>query len=75
MVRTATGRSLVHANALMKMMIYSAGKEVQYNGKYYTVSHVHISGFELLVCLNGLDRSLPAEEVYCEPTELNEILE
>lgn len=55
----------------MKMMLYTAGKEVWYNGKYYIVSHVHISGSDLLVYLHGLDRSVPAEQVFCEPTELD----
>ena len=55
----------------MKMMLYTAGKEVWYNGKYYTVSHVHLCGYDLFVYLTGLDRSVPAEEVVCEPTELD----
>lgn len=50
------------------MMIYSAGKQVTYQSRFYTVDHVHLSGYELKIHLIGLAHSVSADEVFCEPS-------
>lgn len=51
-------------------MIYSRGKEVVYQGRTYTVDYVMIDRDELKIYLTGLSNPAPADQVYCEPTEL-----
>lgn len=52
-------------------MIYTRGKEVWYNGRYYNVDHVHVQGYYLLVYLDGIATGIPSEQVFCEPTVID----
>lgn len=55
----------------MRMMIFTRGKEVWYNDRPYRVDYVHVIGYKLFLRLEGLHDLVKAEDVYCEPTELD----
>ena len=54
----------------VNMMIFTKGKEVIYNNNVYTVNHVLLRKYTLMVALDGLPIPVDADHVYCEPTKL-----
>ena len=55
----------------MHMKIFKPGTQVQYNGEWFTVDHVGVSGYRLRVYLVG--RIAPVDDYLldCERTTLN----
>lgn len=52
------------------MMLFTRGKEVEYNGMVYKIDYVSIRHNKLSVYLYGLKCGIPAEQLYVEPTKL-----
>lgn len=58
---------------MIKLKIFSSGKNVFYKGKLHTVDYVTVSGMDLIVTFREVDfRGLPikadADKIQCEPT-------
>ena len=53
---------------VIQLPIFSPGKEVRYQGRYYKIDHVSISGYILKVYLIDYHGGVPAEDIVCEPT-------
>lgn len=54
----------------ISMMIFSRGKDAEYNGTVYKIDYVSIRNCRIYVYLCGLNCGIPAEHVYVEPTKL-----
>ena len=52
----------------IRMRVYSSGKEVEYQGRFYRVEYVHLRGMDLLVKLDGIREQIDARHLACEPT-------
>jgi len=53
----------------MRMMHFTPGKEVSYNGYCYIVEYVTLRGPALLIKLQNLREPVDAVQLYCKPTE------
>ena len=55
-------------NETHRMKHFTKGKEVWYNGRYHTVSHVTVRGYELFVHLDGINSPIEDRFIECELT-------
>lgn len=55
---------------MVYLPIYKVGEYAYYNDRPYKIEHIVISGYDLLVKLDGIDRVIEAEKVSVTPTKL-----
>ena len=55
----------------VKLKLFKPGQEVFYNGGYYRVSHVTISGYDIFLQLEGEWKRVNSNYVECELTEIS----
>lgn len=50
------------------LKLFPPGKQIEHNGKIYTVDRVKLIGYKAVVKFVGLDEEYDIDNVYCEPT-------
>jgi hypothetical protein len=55
----------------LSIKLYQPGSVVWYQGRSYTVNHVLLRGYDLLVYLNGLAKPLNSRLLEREETEID----
>ena len=52
----------------IKIQIFSKGKQVEYDGRFYFVESVRLRGHDLFVKLEGFDTQVDYRHLRCEPS-------
>ena len=53
------------------IQLYKYGTQVIYEGRYHTVDHITLSGYDIYVHLDGIQRSVISTALQCEYTEIS----
>lgn len=59
----------MHLIMVFHLPIYKVGEFAYYKGRPYEIEHILISGFDIFVKLNGIDKAIESHLLEVEPTK------